>query len=134
MAPLFLNLGIRWKSAIGRKLLPLFLRGKNACTHLIGGLVGPRAVRVVLQSRYIYIYIYIYHLKLPGLFSYCADYGTPAAGDKRVVIGKLKRTASNSSSLFSLDPGTRAVQYMFHHRPSKVRSQTMCNCVSNTVQ
>ena len=86
------------------------------------------------EQIYIYIYIYIYHLKLPGLFSYCADYGTPAAGDKRVVIGKLKRTASNSSSLFSLDPGTRAVQYMFHHRPSKVRSQTMCNCVSNTVQ
>jgi len=50
MAPLILNLGIKWKSAIGRTLRPLFPRGKNACTHLTGGLVGPTAVLVVLQA------------------------------------------------------------------------------------
>jgi hypothetical protein len=31
---------------------------------------------------------HINHLHLPALFSYCTDYVTPAAGNKRIVIEK----------------------------------------------
>jgi hypothetical protein len=106
MAPLILNLEIKWKSAIGRTLRPLFPRGENACTE---AWLAPEPFWSFCRQ--------IYHLHLPGLFSCYTEYVIPPAGNKRIVIEKVKSTASNSSSLFSSDTGTRAVRYLLRHRP-----------------
>jgi hypothetical protein len=50
IAPLILNLGTRWR--YGQIQAPAALPpGKNTCTNLIGGWVGPRASLYVFEKR-----------------------------------------------------------------------------------
>lgn len=82
---------------------------------------------------------HINHLHLPALFSYCTDYVTPAAGNKRIVIEKWNAHQATNQVSSPLDLGTHAVQFKLRYRPCRVHSSDATwlyvkHCANKAVQ